>query len=322
VFIETCWESHDFGCFMSKAGDSSLGEASQASAWVQVWERGEVGDLDYAVLTTTGGDDLVAWMDAEGFDVPAAAAPLISTFETEGVFFFVARLAAGADPDLPLTPVRFVLEGMDVPTYPLRLTGLGAPAGEELELTLWMIFPSATSDDPGWVPQSHRYGELPDRPEDIDEFDDMRDAFHASATGPDLLVRTTLTDDEIWYMMDSGSFCAEPWFTDTCVPFEELGLEPPDPWSDEMALLGDTPGYVMRYEGFLDAGQLSSDLTFRTVSTWTLPWTTNIYQISRGECREEPGCTVASRGSASGAWVLAVLVLLVPLARLVTSRRR
>ncbi len=321
VFIETCWESHESGCIWIKAGDTSLGQASQAQAWVDVWERGEVGELDYAILSATGGDDLVDWMVLEGFEVPSGAETLIAGYETEGVFFFVARLREEADPLVPLTPVRFVLSGMETPTYPLRLTGLGLAAGTELSLTLWVLY-STSIDEDGWFPASHSAGELPESPEDIGEFDEMRESFHSAAGGDDLLVRSTFSGDEVWYMLDSESFCLEPWFTDTCVPFSEVGVDAPQEWSDEIMLVASSRSCIHRYEGWLDAEQLSRDLTLGQVHSWALPWATSVYQVSRGECGEKPGCSVSGQKEPSGPWILALLVLLGLGARLVASQGR
>ncbi|HOX45513.1 MAG TPA: DUF2330 domain-containing protein [Myxococcota bacterium] len=284
VFLRVCAEGGGSSCFgcMDAAGVGD-GEVLDGSSFVRVWERGQVGGLDYAILSAQDGDDLVAWLDAEGFEVPAAAAELLADLELEGTFFFAARLGATLDPSLPLAPVRFELPGLDPPSYPLRLTAAAVPAGQSLDLTLWVIFPN----NEGWVPDGREVRQPSRELADRAALDGALEELFAAA--PDALVLLhSATLDETGAL--EGQVCE--WML-PCVGYAEVGLEAPAAWAPEMEYLRSPPYLVDRYQARLGAGGLEADLRFRPLAeNEYLGRVTRVY--TRFTCRQE--------GSA-GAWV-------------------
>ncbi len=268
VFVKVCSEGSEglfcFGCMGSGGKLGGEGDAS-GTARVIVWERGKVGDLDYVILSALSGESLVEWLDAEGYQLPAGAQSLIAGYETEGAYFFAARLAADADPQKPLAPVRFILPGLQTPSYPLRLTALGVTAGQELDLTLWVVFPEAD----GYQPDSHTAARLEVVPKNIEEFDQaLEDLFAETPGGLALLYGGMIR----WTGVLEGAFCREF----PCVPFSDLGLEVPA-WTGEILKIDLEGQRLYRYQARLTAAGLAEDLTFRRVDPGILDWASNIY---------------------------------------------
>lgn len=143
IFYHYCvWSSADSGgCSGDDDSGSGSSESRGAETHVRVWERGEVGELDYVVLSARDGDSLATWLNDHDFAVPESAVELLDQYNDEGSYFFAARLSPDADPEKPLAPVRFLLPLEKLPSYPLRMTALGVPEGETMELTLWLAFP-------------------------------------------------------------------------------------------------------------------------------------------------------------------------------------
>lgn len=314
VFMTTCWESSSgMGCFPFAAdkGGGNGDSMQQGTIAVVVWEQGEVGDLDYVILSAIDGTSLVDWLGAEGYEIPSGADTLIADLDTEGVYFFAARLGADADPEKPLAPVRFVLPGMDPPSYPLRLTGLGATEEEPLELTIWIILPESR----GFVPDSHPYGRLSNTPRDIEEFDAALDDFFAGGSPSSLVVLSSL-NWELWDIINNHQFCAMGY---SCASFERLGIDPPETWEDEMMEIESQMDLIYRYQGRLYGPGLASDLVLEEVDLSDRPSAHNVYEHSEGECRESGACSVSGDGGASLTLLLAALAAV---AILVWVRRR
>lgn len=270
VFLRVCITSPDnngcFGC--SDAGDKmgGDGELVGADALVTVWERDQVGGLDYVLLSAADGDSLATWLEAEGFEIGAGASALLSTFETEGVFWFAARLAVSADPAKPLPPVRFDLPGVDEPTYPLRLTTLGVPEGQRLGLTLWVIHPEYA---PAWAPSSR--GAFPDRPSDRQEYDEAVESFFDQHPGQLLNLYGGRPAD-----LGAANMRICPEMLD-CLSYEDVGLEKPQRWCPEILTILGNGQWVARYEGRLGPDSLDSDLVMER-REGGLDWVSNIYE--------------------------------------------
>jgi hypothetical protein len=103
-------------------------------------------------------------LNDEGFAIPDRAKELLDQYTNDQSYFFAAKLSPDADRDIPLAPVCFRLPGEGPPSYPLRMTALGVPEGETLELTLWIAFPMYNKFTPDmfersrflYLPASHK----------------------------------------------------------------------------------------------------------------------------------------------------------------------
>jgi hypothetical protein len=315
---------------MSMGGGSVSGSDTQ----VVVWEEGTVGLLDYLILSSADGDSLIQWLADEGFELPSGADSLLGDMQTDGLFFFVSRLSATADPELPISPVRFVLPGLDTPLYPLRLTALGVKPGETFQLALWLVYPYSTTE---WYDlDSHGTAWPQGEPQTMDEYDAMIDGLFAA--NPGSLVHVYADR----FLTFGRSVCeASPWACEP-QPFYMLDIDTPSSWSPEIQEMVQNQYWVDRYEGRLTSANMDRDVTFTLVEDQPSQ-ATNAYAIWRGQCWmcPEPGpestedetsdeggvsnetdengssCACTQGGRLGGVWLLGPLLL----ALLVMSRR-
>jgi hypothetical protein len=284
VFLRVCLEGQSsslLGC--EDAGGLDRAEVLGGDALLRVWERGQVGALEYVILSARDGEDLVAWLSSEGFEVPAAAAGILGELDLEDTFFFAARLDPAIDPALPLAPVRFALPGLDPPSYPLRLTAAAVPAGQSLDLTLWVIFPGGE----GWVPDGREVLQPSEELADRASLEAALDGIFAEA--PDGLAQlhgASLVDTGAL----EGQACSQGW---ACVSYAELGLNRPATWALETEELRTSSAYVARYQARLGPDGMDEDVRLRPLeANEYLVYATRVY--TRTTCHQE---------GAAGAWV-------------------
>ncbi|MFH1132399.1 MAG: DUF2330 domain-containing protein [Pseudomonadota bacterium] len=305
MFAETCYESHSsFGCMgaedtgANKGGNILVGESG-----VKVWEHSEVGDLEYVILSAEEGEDLGAWLEKEGFELPPGADDLLSIYNAEGAFFFVARQSAKADPQKPLAPVRFVLLEMETPTYPLRMTALGASATEKLDLTIWVIVSSENYQD-YFVPGSHPFRELNFHPRSRQEFDAALDSFFATFSSETFVVLSSLQSYDIRSVAVDGR--VNGGYHD--ITFSDLGIDAPASWSPELFEIGRREQGVFRYQARLSADAMAKDLTLGL--TTSLPYVQNVYIQEMGACDDlDSDCSMSKKIGLHAWWPIAFLVL-------------
>jgi hypothetical protein len=305
VFLQTCWNpgggggGDAGGCSCARGDDDAEGSGSsvelESDIHVRVWERGQVSSMDYYVLSAETGDDLARWLETEGFHVPAGAQELIADFDAEGAFFFVSRLSPEADPTRPISPVRFALPGLSPPSYPLRMTGLGLPEGETLELTLWLVFPGESEDAPeeavGYVPANRPYAtlyEVPshynEKPEDAAGYDATVDEFFEGFSSHTMLVAThlDLDFDRVDYGIDRRQVDRLGYLVP---PNRIVDLDSPTMIiSVELAEMIGGKYVLFRYLARFTAEAMRDDLVFSDVSFDYLPWASNVYERNVGKC--------------------------------------
>jgi len=249
VFLRVCDLGSPNGCFGTRS--AGLGENSIADGelLVHLWERGTVGLLEYAVISASDGGHIVAWLEDEGFEISQEATRLLGDFETEGTFFFAAKISPEADPAKPLSPVRFLLTKEEQASYPLRLTALGVPAGQKLDLTLWVIAPDLRD----YSPSSHTVSSFRDRLSDKIEFDQAVESFFFLK--PDGLLQ--LYGGNVFaQQMKDGFFC----FYSDCKTFEELGVEKPASLSPEFIEVDSKNFWIKRYRARLSSSSMGKDI--------------------------------------------------------------
>jgi len=289
VFLEVCRPEEE-SCFGQGGSSDTAGEVRAGTAAPEVWERGQVGTLDYVILSARDGDDLLAWLRAEGYAVPNTAIIPVRVLAREGAFFFAARLSAGVDPDLPLPSLRFLLPGLQNPAYPLRLTAAGVPAGEHLDLSLWVITPLGQD----WLPAERRVASPPPALDDAAALDAaLGDIYLEDPDGLALLYSASPRETGGF----DGQVCGWQY---GCVDFAALGLARPDAWCPELQLVRDDAAWVQRFQARLHATGLTTDLRLRPrAATEYLDRVERVYL--RWVCRDAQ--------ATSGWWVLLALGL-------------
>ncbi|HSO34638.1 MAG TPA: DUF2330 domain-containing protein [Labilithrix sp.] len=147
----------------SSGSSGAVDSGFQGNNVVEVVAQSVVGPYQAVTLHSKQGDALGAWLTTNGFDVPDAVVPIISTYVRDGFDFIALRLRPGVGVRA-MQPVRVVTPGAS-PVLPLRMVtaGIGANVG----LTLWVIsegrwhtknFPDALVDTGrlAWDPAQNR----------------------------------------------------------------------------------------------------------------------------------------------------------------------
>jgi hypothetical protein len=331
VFITYCTHDYDSGSGCSandRAGSNQngSGEKSGVAGSVKVWDQGEVGELTYVVLSASEGDDLVMWLETNGYVIPEGGESLIADFETEGQFFFVAQLSEDADPSLPISPVRFQLPDMETPLYPLRLTGLAVEPDQRLDLTLWVVYPDPGAPQEegaiGFAPDSHPYEKLDGNPMDPDAYEQAVDTFFSERTPDHLLVEHGRPLGDWDSPVTQRARCDSGNYYGVCASLDDLGYGD-IVWSDEVQEMDSAKSYVYRYTARLDPVAMEVDLTLGEME-WS--WDNisritadNVFIESTGICGDEDdeeyvSCSVAKGLSFPGWFLLALLALTMLLA--------
>jgi MYXO-CTERM domain-containing protein len=113
-------------------GFADSGISEDAASPVQVITQQVVGPYDSVTVRASQGDALNAWLQANGYDIPASVQPVIDAFTTEGFDFIALKLAPGQGVQA-MQPVRVVTPGADM-SLPLRMVAAGVGAHVGLEL--------------------------------------------------------------------------------------------------------------------------------------------------------------------------------------------
>jgi uncharacterized protein DUF2330 len=126
----------------------SLGKARGAAPvpGVTVLDRQVVGSFETTTITGATADPLLAWLETNGFEQPAAAKPVIAEYAARGWCFVAARLRR-TETGGTATPHPLVFKFPTIaPVYPLKLTGVDSgPVTVEL-----YIFGAGTAAVPGF----------------------------------------------------------------------------------------------------------------------------------------------------------------------------
>jgi hypothetical protein len=101
---------------------------------VVVEARYVVGDYDVAVLSASESDALLKWLASEGYQVPAAAEPVLAAYIAEGLKFFVAKVAlkeGSGDGYKRLSPLQISYRSAKM-WLPLRLSTVVAEGPQDM----------------------------------------------------------------------------------------------------------------------------------------------------------------------------------------------
>ncbi len=102
------------------------------------WHR-RVGDYDVVLLCPTGAEDVIQWLDSNGFAVPDRAVPILEDYIREQWWMVASKIHPDALTDITrkrlasgtLNPLQLTFQSSAC-VYPMRLTSLAAGPVEEL----------------------------------------------------------------------------------------------------------------------------------------------------------------------------------------------
>ena len=125
-----------WGC--GGAADAKMGggdDTREAPPAVRVWQTGQVGAFDYAVITATQASDMLGWLNSNGFAVPPKANNVLAHYVAQHWFFVAMKVSVTQrQADVPSTTVvRFGYTASEV-RYPLRMVSLSPAALTSLEI--------------------------------------------------------------------------------------------------------------------------------------------------------------------------------------------
>ena len=112
------------GNFGPSAPGSAAGGSTGADAGVSVLEMREVGPYATVILESKDAGELVAWLNANGYDQPASARPLIEHYVKQGMLFVALKLKQDAGTG-EIQPLVLEMPHMEA-CVPLILTRVAA----------------------------------------------------------------------------------------------------------------------------------------------------------------------------------------------------
>lgn len=115
---------YEYGC-EGGAGASGFASAGDVPGYdPDVLDEGVAGAFEYVVLDGGNAEELVGWLDANGYEPDEEATPIVQEYIAEGYMFLAFKLAADAAQE-EIHPVVLRYEG-NRPCIPLRLTRIAA----------------------------------------------------------------------------------------------------------------------------------------------------------------------------------------------------
>lgn len=139
---------------------SGDGDTATAGAGVDVLGRDVIGGYDVSRLRARDSGALAAWLQDNGYEMPAGAEPILASYVDRGWRYVAVRLAPGAWGRLK--PLRIAFDTHEL-VYPMRLNQL---ATAPLDLTLYVLSDREAQVDGLEVGWSGAVSELRPRPPD------------------------------------------------------------------------------------------------------------------------------------------------------------
>ncbi|MFH1436533.1 MAG: DUF2330 domain-containing protein [Pseudomonadota bacterium] len=314
-FQESCYEecgSSSGGCApFAKTGGDSLSNGELDPSKVTVWESGKIGVLEYAIISSAGGDSLVSWLEENDFVILPRAEPIIAELAAEGSYFFAAKIDPGVEDVRRLKPIRFMLPADVEPFYPMRLTA--ASSTEKIKVLLWIVDEEGRSR----VPSNYAWdfisgaGSLGDELT-AERYDERKEAILTAGQGNTFLIQ---------FSTDSRQ-SRDCYFHEHYVQGCEFYPESPEMQSI-MEYYYDTSWGITRMYAEIPPDKLTLDIAFEIAGASRLGEVVGWYwQTCDEKVVEQCSCSVAGSGVRSGLPPAAPLLILLVIAAAVLAARR
>ncbi|HUU85730.1 MAG TPA: DUF2330 domain-containing protein [Phycisphaerae bacterium] len=133
------------GCFCNavpgvhiEGGGDMLGEDNQG---VAIEDRGQAGIFEWVALTSTGSDDLLTWLDENGFAVPEEAEAILNGYIEEDWHFLALRVAEPEESqdsfdEVDIPAIQFTCQTTER-VYPMAISQVSA--AEEAEVLVYVL---------------------------------------------------------------------------------------------------------------------------------------------------------------------------------------
>jgi hypothetical protein len=126
--------------------DGGGGEEEGGTGEVVVEASYLVGDYEVVILSAEESDALIDWLNANGYQLPEGAGPMVQEYIDQGVFFLAAKVApeAALADGSPLAPLQIAYRS-ELFSIPIRLATLNSPGVQD------MVIYTVTSSEGGEV---------------------------------------------------------------------------------------------------------------------------------------------------------------------------
>ncbi len=137
--IETSGGGGDWywGC---ACGGMAGSQELDSGALVEVEAGGQAGIFEYVVLSSSGGDALLDWLNDNGFAVPTSANEVLQGYIDQEMHFLALRIldpeAVNSQNPREIPPIQFTC-GIDRPWYPMVISQISATA--ETEVLIYLL---------------------------------------------------------------------------------------------------------------------------------------------------------------------------------------
>jgi hypothetical protein len=124
------------GCALADSG-----AGGQESELVEVEAQGQAGIFDYFALSSTGANALLAWLNDNGFALPAAAAGILDGYIQQEMHFLALRVnepsaVQTSDGEIEIPPIQFTCQSARR-FYPMAISQISA--ADETEVVIYVL---------------------------------------------------------------------------------------------------------------------------------------------------------------------------------------
>jgi hypothetical protein len=114
--------------------DMSLSRGGMAESVIRIEARFKVDEYDILILSAKEGRALGEWLRANGYTMPPGAAPVLSSYINQGMYFFVAKVDVAEQQRLGFSYLRPIQVAFDSPKFmlPIRLGMVNAEGPQEM----------------------------------------------------------------------------------------------------------------------------------------------------------------------------------------------
>ncbi len=267
---------------------------------VTVIAHEQVGPYDTVQLASNDPNALQAWLQNNGFPIPAGVQPVFDTFVAEGFGFLAIKLLPGAGAEA-VQPVRVTMPGA-APTVPIRL--LAAGTGDLTQVTLWVVADGKYLPDNAPVVRILSSDLTWDFATDTSDYEAVRKAKLAASDGQAYLVESSQT---VWAELLHGPISALVASDPTHSGYGQTAPVAQMAWAlDRDRLFGKyiasgTDPWVTRLSADLSRAALENDLALGAPAVQSSEggsYWPDAY-INEGECPPDP-CGGSGGGGGAG----------------------
>ncbi len=108
----------------SLASSAALDRSNGGGGTVTILQHDQVGPYDYQVIQAKSADDVLTWLNSNGFATPDKAKTVLADHVAKGDVFVAVKLATGKGVD-QIKPISLEMDDAE-PCVPLRLTAIAA----------------------------------------------------------------------------------------------------------------------------------------------------------------------------------------------------